>query len=80
MENEFFSRINYKYAGIYWQLHYHFVSGGIALIWTANWFLLVKNNPRDDKFISKAERIYLMEVSQVNPGKVTCIFNVYTKF
>ncbi|KAK7591231.1 hypothetical protein V9T40_002844 [Parthenolecanium corni] len=49
-----------------------FVTGGIALTWYLIWVLLVTNEPAEDRFITAAEKAYLMEnVPPVSKVKIS---------
>ncbi|XP_065208308.1 sodium-dependent phosphate transport protein 4-like [Planococcus citri] len=43
-----------------WEILFY-VTGITTLVWGCIWFMVVKNDPADDKWISKAERDYIKE-------------------
>ncbi|XKL61560.1 hypothetical protein PGB90_008617 [Kerria lacca] len=50
-----------------------FITGGTALVWYAIFVVLVRNTPSEDKYISEAERSYLMKNINL-PSKTKVIY------
>ncbi|XP_065208386.1 vesicular glutamate transporter 3-like [Planococcus citri] len=51
-----------------WEAIFYF-SGICGIIWSALWFILVRNQPSKDKWMSKKEQLYIVENTQTTPRK-----------
>lgn len=50
------------------------------MIWYFVWFMLVRNDPQDDKLISESEKTYLKEKINYLSHKKVLIFFYYLNF